>query len=520
MRFLRWIPAASLTAAALLVAAPIPRLTAQSIEPSDLARLVSQGHAFAEAAARKLNYLPGEVVVRFKTGAPEARQRALSALRSRPSLNDVTWVGDTAVLRDPLEPDSLRLARQLSEQPEVAWAEPNYIYKLPVIKSGVSRPMEIDVPRPFVTPNDPGFSSLQWNFSAQGIDMPRAWDINNGGSGDLIVAIVDTGLTNVNQTIGLPTFDGIVIRNFAIPFATSPELVTSRFVTPRDFTFFAPAIPVGSLVDMVGHGTHVASTIAQSTNNGTSLAGMAFNVRLMPLKACVGFWEVQIAQSLAGIPGFVPLDSGGCSNTAIANAITFAANSGAKVINISLGGAGASNLVRTAITTAVSRGAVVSIAMGNEFEDGNPTQFPAADAATIDGALSVAAVGRSLARAFYSSTGAHCEIAAPGGDSRQGGQFGEIWQTTLRQADVSELLIVPRFDRYEDTPFQGTSMATPHVSGLAALIMSQSPTITPAAVESLITRTARDLGAAGKDNNFGFGLIQPRKALFGFGIVR
>ena len=271
---------------------------------------------------------------------------------------------------------------------------------------------------------------------------------------------------------------------------------------------------------MVGHGTHVASTIAQSTNNGSSLAGMAFNVRLMPLKACVGFWEVQIAQSLSGIPGFVPLDSGGCSNTAIANGITFAANNGAKVINLSLGGGGASNLVRDAINLAVSRGAVVTISMGNEFEEGNPTQFPAAFTPAIDGAMSVAAVGRTLSRAFYSSTGAHCEIAAPGGDSRQGGQLGQIFQTTLRQADVSELLLVPRFDRYEDTAFQGTSMAAPHVAGLSALIMSQSPGMSPAAVEALIKRTARDLGSNGRDNDFGFGLIQPRSALFGFGIVR
>jgi serine protease len=488
------------------------RLDAQA---GDLDKALRRAQAFAVAAANRLDYLPGEVVVRFKAGAPAERQRALSSLRSRPSLNDLTWIGDAAVLRDPLEPDVKKLAQALSEQPEVAWAEPNYIYKLPVIRSPKSVPGVVGTVRPNVTPNDPDFAVRQWNFAENVLDMPRTWDMQNGGSSDLIVAVVDTGLTTSTQTVSFPLFDGVVIRNFAIPFATSTDLAQSRVVNARDFTFFSQ---IGPMADMDSHGTHTASTIGETTNNGVNLAGMAFNVRIMPLKACVGFWEVQIARSLSGLPGFVPDDSGGCANTDIANAIRFAADNGAKVINISLGGESSSQLVRDALQSAVAKGAFVSISMGNEFEEGNPTEFPAAFASSIEGAMSVAAVGRSLARAFYSSTGAHCEIAAPGGDTRQGGTAGAIFQTSLRQTDVSSLLIVPRFDRYDEVPLQGTSMAAPHVAGLAALIMSQSPSMPPAAVEQLIKQTARDLGQTGRDNDFGFGLIQPRKALFGFGI--
>jgi serine protease len=488
------------------------RLDAQAGERDKALR---RAQAFAVAAANRLDYLPGEVLVRFKAGAPAERQRALSSLRSRPSLNDLTWSGDIAVLRDPLEPDSRKLAQALSEQPEVAWAEPNYIQKLPVMREIKSLPLAAGAPRPSVTPNDPDFTPLQWNFSRNVLDMERTWDIQNGGTSDVIVAVVDTGFTTADQTVTFPIFDGFAIRNFAVPFAVSPDLNQSRIVNPRDFTFFNQ---IGPMADMDGHGTHVASTIGEQTNNGIGLAGMAFNVRIMPVKVCTAFWELQIARSVSGLPGLVPFDSGGCATSDIVNGIRFAADNGAKVINLSIGGLSQSLAERDAIQTAVNRGAVVTIAMGNEFEDGNPTEFPAAFASSIDGALSVAAVGRTLQRAFYSSTGAHCEIAAPGGDSRQGGTAGEIFQTTVRQSDVSPLLIAPRFDRFNEVPFQGTSMAAPHVAGLAALIISQSPSMPPAAVEQLIKQTARDLGQTGRDNDFGFGLIQPRKALFGFGI--
>jgi serine protease len=158
--------------------------------------------------------------------------------------------------------------------------------------------------------------------------------------------------------------------------------------------------------------------------------------------------------------------------------------------------------------------------MGNEFEEGNPVNYPAADAQFIDGAMSVGAVGRSLRRAFYSSTGSHIEVAAPGGDVLDGGVAGTIWQATISPFDSDpELVTFPRFDRYVEKPQQGTSMAAPHVSGTAALIISQGVT-SPAAVEALIKATARDLGAAGFDTEYGYGLVQPRRALFGFGVSR
>jgi serine protease len=232
---------------------------------------------------------------------------------------------------------------------------------------------------------------------------------------------------------------------------------------------------------------------------------------------CVGFWEVAIAFAQQGIGVRPPDDSGGCDNFDIIQGVRFAAENGARVINISLGGGGQSNALRDAIRDAVAQGAFVSIAMGNEFQDGDPPQFPAVFAGSINGAMAVAAINRNRNRAGYSSTGSHCEIAAPGGDFT-GGSAGLVFQTTINQSDIDDDIAVPRFDRYQLTGFQGTSMATPHVSGVAALVISQNPSITPAAVESLLRGTAEDLGAEGRDNQFGFGLVKAFNAVRGRGI--
>jgi serine protease len=276
----------------------------------------------------------------------------------------------------------------------------------------------------------------------------------------------------------------------------------------------------GPMVDMDSHGTHVTSTIAESTNNALALAGIAYNVQIMPVKVCVSYWEVAIARASGGNPVLPPADIGGCPFDAIANGIRYAADRGAKVMNISLGGnAPATNAIQDALNYAVQHGAFVAIAGGNGFEQGNTTEYPAAYAPNLDGVMSVAATGRSRTRAYYSTTGSYIEIAAPGGNSRDGGSAGGIWQMTLTQGNIAPSIITPRFDQYSEVPFQGTSMATPHVAGVAALLISQlGSAATPGIIERMIRSTALDLGTKGKDNEFGYGLIQPRTALFGLGI--
>ena len=502
-----------LVAAAAIVAARRSPAAAQSAVALQLTS--ERAEAFVEASERHLNYLPGEVIVKFKPGVTtNGEQRALMALRSRPDVADLRWTGDFAVLRDPSQPDATILAAQLASQPEVLYAEPNYIAPIPRVETGHDTAPTPAGARPLGSPSDPDYAGRQWNFTD--INLPRAWDIQPGGSASLIVAVIDTGVTTSRQDITFPLSNGTTIQNRSLPFDVSPDLNASKFVSPFDFVFFIAGSP---MVDMDSHGTHVTSTIAEATNNAVALAGIAYNVQIMPVKVCVGYWEVAIARASGGNPVLPPADAGGCPFDAIATGIRYAAERGAKVMNISLGGSAPTTAIQDALNFAVQRGAFVAIAGGNEFDQGNQPSYPAAYAPGIEGVMSVAATGRSRTRAFYSTTGSYIEIAAPGGNSRDGGIAGKIWQMTITQANVSPSITTPRFDAYSEVDFQGTSMATPHVAGVAALIMSQyGSAATPARVEQIIRGTALDLGAKGKDNDFGNGLIQPRTALFGLGI--
>jgi serine protease len=134
--------------------------------------------------------------------------------------------------------------------------------------------------------------------------------------------------------------------------------------------------------------------------------------------------------------------------------------------------------------------------------------------------VSVAAVGRSEHRSYYSNTGAHIEVTAPGGDVRDGGLPGTVYQMGLAESDFDPFTVVrPRFNRYIETASQGTSMAAPHVAGLAALLHSQGIR-NPAAIEAALRRFAKDLGAAGRDGEFGDGLIDARATVRGLGVAR
>jgi serine protease len=242
----------------------------------------------------------------------------------------------------------------------------------------------------------------------------------------------------------------------------------------------------------------------------------------MPLKACAGYWELMLVRAALNVPGFISPSAGFCSDDAVAEALRYAADNGAKVANLSLGGPGEAPALRDALLYATQRGVFIAAAMGNGKEDGNPVEYPGAYAAEIEGMMSVGAIGKSSTPAYYSTTGS-TEIAAPGGNDRDGGgeDRGFIWQVTLNPFDSEPGdVLIPRFDRYLEVGYEGTSMATAHVSGLAALLMSQGNLRNPRAIEALIKATARDLAGPGRDNETGHGLIQPRIALFGSGISR
>ena len=401
---------------------------------------------------------------------------------------------------DPAE-DPEAAARVFAGRPDVEYAQA--AYRL----------------HPYFVPNDPNYG-LQWNMRA--IDMERAWDIQPGATSSVIVAVLDSGIAFENAIVryNARAFR-VVFENgtsisypalgmIDVPFAAAPDLSgASRFVAPHDFIW-----DDNRPFDTDGHGTHVSGTIGQLTNNSVGTAGVAFNVRLMPVKVIDSDWDFIFSSPNEG------------TDDTVARGVRYAVDNGARVLNMSIGRSGPpAPVLEDAIRYAVGRGAFVAIAAGNGFEEGNPVEVVAEIASRVSGAVSVGAVDQLHNRAFYSTTGSYVELSAPGGSSRPFGAAGTVYQQTydLSFVDTFDLppaqYRAPRFDIFMVTPFQGTSMATPHVSGLAALLIQQGIT-SPAAIESALERFATDRGSTGRDDEFGFGEVNARNTLRGLGLSR
>jgi serine protease len=439
-------------------------------------------------------YISGSIVVKFRLGTSPAAQQAMLASIDGTGTPDLSYANfDIISLAPDADPEAV--ARRLDAQPDVDYAQARYRV------------------RPLFVPNDP-FYPQQWNYPA--LDMERAWDINPGAADSVTVAVLDSGVAYRNITLNFTTtqrrIEGTLfpsLGTIAVPFAAATDLGgPDRFVSPRDF-IWNDTVPV----DMDGHGTHVAGTIGQLTNNSVGVAGMAFNVKLMPVKVIDSFWDAYFDSPFIG------------TDDVVARGVRYAVDNGAKVLNMSIGRSGpAAPVVQDAISYAVSRGAFVTVAAGNEFREGNPVPRLAEFAPQINGMVAVGAVGRDRVRAVYSTTGPYVELAAPGGDNTRGGSAAAILQQSYDFSFVEtyvpgRIFRAPRFDIFAYQFFQGTSMAVPHVSGLAAMLIQQGIT-NPAAIEAAMKRYATDLGTAGRDDEYGHGLINPRASLRGMGLVR
>ena len=344
--------------------------------------------------------------------------------------------------------------RRLGTAPEVEYAE-------------VNGPVHA-----FFKPNDLAFE-VQWNFRM--IEAERTWDIQKGDP-SVVVAVLDTG---------------IAFEDFG-PYRKAPDFGGTVFVQGRDIVN-----EDDHANDDNFHGTHVASTIAEATDNTVGATGLAFRCALMPVK--------------------VLDENGDGSFFEVAEGIDFAArNSSVKIINLSLGGDGNSNTVRAAIDRAVAAGITVVAAAGN---DGRGTvSFPAA----LPNVIAVGAIDGRKQKAPYSNFGTELDLVAPGGDNRRDdtgpngvpdGRPDGILQQTL-DPDSAERGIFDDFGYFFVT---GTSQATPHVAALAALLYQQGIT-NPTAIKAAMEQTAEDLGASGRDDTFGNGLIRPSLALKGLGL--
>jgi serine protease len=373
-----------------------------------------------EPVVKKVVDVTGDTLETFSLRVPELGQ-----------LYTVTFSPD----KPPEEVASL-----MAQDPTVEYAEPNYLAGM------TARPVYIPVA---LTPNDPYFS-YQWHLEA--IQASAAWDSATGQG--VIVAIVDTG----------------------VDFG-APDLANTNHLPGHDFVNNDE-----DPTDDQGHGTHVAGTIAQSTNNGVGVAGVAFNATLLPVK--------------------VLGSNGQGSYDHIIQGIIYAVDQGAQVINLSLAGRNGSQALQDAVKYAHSRGVIVVAAAGNS---GGLVEFPAA---YDDYVIAVGATRFDKTLAPYSNFGASIDLVAPGGDTsidqNQDGYADGVLQQTFKTPGSG----------YTYLFMEGTSMASPHVTGVAALMLSRKPDATQDEIKGALMQTARSLGPR---EQFGAGLLQAANAVAAIG---
>ena len=369
--------------------------------------------------------------------------------------------------RDVTELNSILL--NLNADPNIEFAEPDLLLK------------------PLFTPNDPRYNE-QWHYfeNAAGLNLPAAWDITQGTGA--VVAVLDTGYRPHIDLVA-NVLDGYdMISDTSI--SQDGDLRDNDATDPGDWAPFGACGTGSPSSTSSWHGTHVAGTIAAVGNNGSGVSGVAFKTKIVPVRVlgrCGGYTS-DIADGIIWA-------AGGTISGTTPN------QNPADVINLSLGGFGSCGLTQqNAINTARNLGATVIVAAGNENTDAinsNP--------ANCSGVVSVAAVNREGGRAFYSNFGSVVDVAAPGGDTRISSN-GIL--STLNNGTTTSGSDIYAF-------YQGTSMATPHVAGVAALMYSVNPAITPDEVELILKNTSRAFTAS--CNQCGAGLIDAYAAVIAAG---
>ena len=318
--------------------------------------------------------------------------------------------------------------------------------------------------------------------------MEEAWDTTTG-SASVIVAILDTGVAYEDFS---DSNDAGCYNQFGVVTKCSGKAINEYFqgsdLANTNFLILTGSDMVNSddhPNDDESHGTHVTGTVAQSTNNNFGVAGIAFNTTIMPIKILDG--------------------NGSGLFDVIADGIIFATDQGADIINMSLGSTFNAPVMENAVQHAFDNGVTVVVSAGNSALSGNPVNYPAAYDAYV---IAVGATRYDETRSSYSSTGSYVDIAAPGGDTsidqNEDGFADGVLQQTFTTNDPSDFFYFF---------FQGTSMASPHIAGVAALLLAKNPSLTPSEIRTAIESTAEDLGTAGRDDEYGWGLVDAKAAL-------
>ena len=414
------------------------------------------------------NFVPGEIVMKMKPGAAtmvmpsaELKRLNLEVKQEKTSGGEVIYRLPPAMMGTMSAKEAtdrtLAAAKSLSARPDVVYAQPNYIFQLAA------------------TPNDTGYPK-QWHYfdngsgagqAPGGINLPGTWDANKGSTA-VVVAVIDTGiLPNHEDIAGTPNLVNGYDMISDSKIGNDGDGRDADPTDPGDAIAANECYPGSPPMENSWHGTHVAGTIGVGkTNNSLGVAGVNWHVKVQAVRVLgkCGGTMTDINDAIrwaAGLP--VP----GVPNNATP----------AKVINMSLGGASpcsASPATQAAINDAVNRGVTVVVAAGNESADAAGF-IPA----SCNGVIAVAASDRrGFLATRYSNFGARVAIMAPGGDVRQDSDNDGNPDGVLSMVQGGYAF------------YNGTSMASPHVAGVAALLLAEDASRTPAQVLDELRRRA------------------------------
>jgi subtilisin family serine protease len=396
----------------------------------------------------------------------------------------------TARIQLPPGGDLERVRAALLADPAVASVDRNRIVRRDLLRS----PAGAVAP---VSPNDPFYSFQAWHYGM--IDLPEAWSITTGAA-SVLVAVIDDGMRFDHPAISANlTSDGYdFVSDIPIDVCAGG---TTSLAGDGDGYDPDPTIPASYDVDPAGcinglstggnHGLHVAGTIGATGNDAIGVTGINWNVRIRPVRVLGVNGNgtlYDVAQGVLYAAG-LPADNGAGGTVQVGTR--------ASIINVSLGGPDNSPDLANAVAAASNAGALIIAAAGN---DGTTApHYPA----SYPPVLSVSAVGPNRQLASYSASGPTVDIAAPGGDFLEGDETFGVGSTLWNFVSSSPSYAFA----------QGTSMAAPHVSGVAALILAANPGLTAAQLRSRLTDFAVDVGASGPDDNYGAGIVNARNSL-------